>query len=172
MIVFKVIHDLCHGEVSLFSSDLSLLAKHVEVKEKAEGEGGGRGGKEKQEEGKAEDTKKGNNQPLDYQHWMYIYNCAQEGNVAFSGCVCSRTKPSGLVIKVETEKKKVFWPLSPQDVAYKVSLLPPMEFYNYLQILLMVPMLPHPLVLTHPLLSLLMTTRSPRLIKKPRSADS
>lgn len=34
LIVFKLIHDLCLGEVSLTPSDLSLLAKHVELSEK------------------------------------------------------------------------------------------------------------------------------------------
>lgn len=34
--MFKLIHDLCLGEVSLTQSDLSLLAKHLEEGEKGE----------------------------------------------------------------------------------------------------------------------------------------
>ena len=43
--MFKLIHDLCLREVSLSSSDLPLLVKHVELNKKEEGEG-----KEEEEE--------------------------------------------------------------------------------------------------------------------------
>lgn len=47
--MFKLIHDLCLGEVSLSSSDLPLLVKHVEFNEKEEE---GEGKEEEEEVGK------------------------------------------------------------------------------------------------------------------------
>lgn len=55
MIVFKLIHDLCLGEVSLFPSDISLLEKNVKLGEKAGGEK-----KEVEEKGMEEGGRKGN----------------------------------------------------------------------------------------------------------------
>ena len=46
VIVFKLLHDLSLGEVSLSPSDLSLLAKHVDLSELEEEEEEGEGKKE------------------------------------------------------------------------------------------------------------------------------
>lgn len=72
MIVFKLIHDLCLGEMSLFPSDISLLEKHVELGEKAEG-----GERKEVEEGekkegeKKEGVGKGNVTALVHSYLIY-----------------------------------------------------------------------------------------------------
>ena len=47
LVIFKLIHDMCMGEMSLTDSDISVLSRHVQWTPRRDGERGGGGGKER-----------------------------------------------------------------------------------------------------------------------------